>query len=312
MEVVTKGTKNRNARMSKIATESEEPIKNTNISKFTKMQNITTNAKTVIPTSVKNTNDFFIETPLNTEDDKKTNIKLLKASLDLEVINSWILPKGLLLHINYQGLENSLRKIKDGITYFGFLKDYNQDDNNSEIDYIINPKGEEYDDRYVGRHFKIEYYSNNNKYYIQDLGFGYGTFIKIIDELKIYDNYLINIGETYIVFKLSDNNTMNIKIFSGNEKYEPYVFKYNINKPILIGRDCDCDISIEDKRLSRFHCNINYDINNNIWLLKDGNKNSKSTNGTWLYAAENYQIYDGMIFKTNHNLFKCKYKFVEI
>ena len=76
MEVVTKGTKNRNARMSKIATESEEPIKNTNISKFTKMQNITTNAKTVIPTSVKNTNDFFIETPLNTEDDKKTNIKL--------------------------------------------------------------------------------------------------------------------------------------------------------------------------------------------------------------------------------------------
>ena len=59
MEVVTKGTKNRNARMSKIATESEEPTKNTNISKFTKMQNITTNAKTVIPTSVKNTNDFF-------------------------------------------------------------------------------------------------------------------------------------------------------------------------------------------------------------------------------------------------------------
>ena len=312
MEVVTKGTKNRNARMSKIATESEEPTKNTNISKFTKMQNITTNAKTVIPTSVKNTNDFFIETPLNTEDDKKTNIKLSKATLDLEVINSWILPKGLLLHINYQGLENSLRQLKDGITYFGFLKDYNQDDNNNEIDYIINPKGEEYDDRYVGRHFKIEYYSNNNKYYIQDLGFGFGTFIKIIDELIIKDNYLVNIGETYLVFTIDENGKINIKIFSGNEKYEPYSFNNDIIKSIYIGRDCDCDISIEDKRLSRIHCTLNYNKDNNYWFLKDGGDHGNSTNGTWLYATDEYEIYDGMVFKTNHNLFKCKIQYEKL
>ena len=297
--------------MSKIATEIEEPTKNPNIPKFTKMQNMTTNAKTVIPTSVKNTNDFFIETPLNTEDDKKTNIKLSKASLDLEVINSWILPKGLLLHINYQGLENSLRNLKDGITYFGFLKDYNQDDNNSEIDYIINPKGEEYDDRYVGRHFKIEYYSNNNKYYIQDLGFGFGTFIKIIDELIIKDNYLVNIGETYLVFTI-DENKINIKIFSGNEKYEPFIFNNDIIEPIFIGRDCDCLISIEDKRLSRIHCTLNYNKENKFWFLKDGGNNNFSTNGTWLYAAEEYEIFDGMIFKTNHNLFKCKYKYEKL
>ena len=254
--------------MSKIATEIEEPTKNPNIPKFTKMQNMTTNAKTVIPTSVKNTNDFFIETPLNTEDDKKTNIKLSKASLDLEVINSWILPKGLLLHINYQGLENSLRNLKDGITYFGFLKDYNQDDNNSEIDYIINPKGEEYDDRYVGRHFKIEYYSNNNKYYIKDLGSGFGTFIKIIDELIIKDNYLVNIGETYLVFTIDENEKINIKIFSGNEKYEPFISNNDINKQIYIGRDVDCDISIEDKRLSRIHCTLKYNKDNKYWFLK--------------------------------------------
>ena len=296
-----------------MVTESEEQTKYTNISKFSKMQNITqqSNIKSYIPTSTKNTNDFLIDTPLNIEENKNiTKIKTNKAYLDLEVINSWILPQGLLLHFNNEGLENSLRNMKDGITYFGFLKNNNQDNNNIEIDYIINPKDEEYDDnRYVGKHFKIEYCLNDNKYYIQDLGFGYGTFIKIIDELKLNDNYLINIGQTYIVFKISDNDTINIKIFSGNEKYEPYIFKCDINKTILIGRDYNCDISIEDKRLSRFHCNINYDINNNIWLLKDGNKNSKSTNGTWLYAAENYQIYDGMIFKTNHNLFKCKYKF---
>ena len=264
-------------------TESEEQTKYTNTSKFSKMQNITqqSNFKSYIPNNSKTTNDFLIDTPLNSDENKKANnIKNNKAYLDLEVINSWILPQGLLLHFNNEGLENSLRNMKDGITYFGFLKNNNQYNNNNEIDYIINPKDEEYDDnRYVGKHFKIEYCENDNKYYIQDLGFGYGTFIKI---------------------------------FSGNEKYEPYIFKSDINKTILIGRDYDCDISIEDKRLSRIHCNINYDINNKIWLLKDGNKNSNSTNGTWLYAAENYQIYDGMVFKTNHNLFKCKYKFDEL
>ena len=291
--------------MSKIATEIEEPTKNTNISKISKNINI----KTGIPISLKNTNDFFIESPLNTDNKRNNNIINNKVVLDLEVINSWILPKGLLLHINNEGLENSLRNKKDGITYFGFIKDYNKNNSNNEIDYIINPKDEEYDERYIGRHFKIEF--NVNKYFIQDLGFGFGTFIKIINELKIKDNYLVNIGETYLVFTI-DENKINIKIFSGNEKYEPFIFNNDIIEPIFIGRDCDCLISIEDKRLSRIHCTLNYNKENKFWFLKDGGNNNFSTNGTWLYAAEEYEIFDGMIFKTNHNLFKCKYKYEKL
>jgi hypothetical protein len=291
--------------MSKIATEIEEPTKNTNISKISKNINI----KSGIPLTLKNTNDFFIESPLNTDNKRNNNIINNKVFLDLEVINSWILPKGLLLHINNEGLENSLRNKKDGITYFGFIKDYNKNNINNEIDYIINPKDEEYDERYIGRHFKIEF--NVNKYFIQDLGFGFGTFIKIINELKIKDNYLVNIGETYLVFTI-DENKINIKIFSGNEKYEPFIFNNDIIEPIFIGRDCDCLISIEDKRLSRIHCTLNYNKENKFWFLKDGGNNNFSTNGTWLYAAEEYEIFDGMIFKTNHNLFKCKYKYEKL
>ena len=291
--------------MSKIATEIEEPTKNTNISKISKNINI----KSGIPITLKNTNDFFIESPLNTDNKRNNNIINNKVFLDLEVINSWILPKGLLLHINNEGLENSLRNKKDGITYFGFIKDYNKNNINNEIDYIINPKDEEYDERYIGRHFKIEF--NVNKYFIQDLGFGFGTFIKIINELKIKDNYLVNIGETYLVFTI-DENKINIKIFSGNEKYEPFIFNNDIIEPIFIGRDCDCLISIEDKRLSRIHCTLNYNKENKFWFLKDGGNNNFSTNGTWLYAAEEYEIFDGMIFKTNHNLFKCKYKYEKL
>ena len=41
---------------------------------------------------------------------------------------------------------------------------------------------------------------NNMKYYIKDLGCGYGTFKKISKETKLKDSYLINIGNSYIVF----------------------------------------------------------------------------------------------------------------
>ena len=43
----------------------------------------------------------------------------------------------------------------------------------------------------------------------------------------------------------------------------------------------------------------------------DGKGNLKedgSTNGTWSYLIEETEIYDGMIFKGNQNLFMCKYE----
>ena len=41
--------------------------------------------------------------------------------------------------------------------------------------------------------------------------------------------------------------------------------------------------------------------------MKDGDGGSKkSTNGTWLFAGEEEKIYDGMIFKAGHSLFKIE------
>ena len=54
--------------------------------------------------------------------------------LDLEVINSWNLPKGLKIHITKDHLENSLRNMNDGKIYFGFQKDINQSE---EKPYLI-------------------------------------------------------------------------------------------------------------------------------------------------------------------------------
>lgn len=84
------------------------------------------------------------------------------------------------------------------------------------------------------------------KYYIKDLGNGFGTFVKIQSESLLKDNSLINIGDSYLVCTMgveddtiiseyaSENNIkipslgnrdpsemLNIKIFSGNDKYDP-------------------------------------------------------------------------------------------
>jgi hypothetical protein len=78
-----------------------------------------------------------------------------------------------------------------------------------------------------------------------------------------------------------------------------------LNKEITIGRSENSDVILQDKMLSRIHCILFYDENKG-WLIKDGNElNQPSTNGTWVFAYDECEIYDEMIFKSNSNLFSC-------
>ena len=106
----------------------------------------------------------------------------------------------------------------------------------------------------MGKHFQIRYDWNTKKYYIKDLGNGFGTFIKLINETRIKDNLLINIGETYIVFSFNNENEkeLMIKLFTWDEQCNTYIFNTDNQHYIIIGRDSSlCDIIIEDKMLSR-------------------------------------------------------------
>jgi len=40
------------------------------------------------------------------------------------------------------------------------------------------------------------------------------------------------------------------------------------------------------------------------WTLTDGFDGRPSTNGTWLYVSEDFEIYDGLVFKAHQMLFK--------
>ena len=59
--------------------------------------------------------------------------------------------------------------------------------------------------------------------------------------------------------------------------------------------------------LSRIHCIVCYDKNYNIWVIKDGGDKGMSTNGTWIFAFDEIEIKEGMIFKINANLLSCHF-----
>ena len=278
---------------------------NTNINKKHKIDNNKMMNNSNSSEKIQIRKDLF---NINDKDSKYTN-------LDLEVINSWNLPKGLKLHINKDKLENSLRNAEDGKIFFGYDKDLANNKNylsdSVKLDYLLMPKDNEYNEKFIGIHFVIKYDENNYKYYIKDLGSGYGTFIKLVSPLRIINNLLINIGDTFIVFSLNEENeNISLKLFTGDEQTETYEFTPD-KKIITIGRDKMSDIYIEDKLLSRKQCYLYYkndenDKQKNKWFIKDGDiKGKKSTNDTWMYSFKDTLIYDQMIFKTNHNLFKC-------
>ena len=110
--------------------------------------------------------------------------------------------------------------------------------------------------------------------------------------------------------KSKSDNSLNIKIFSLNTNIKSYKF-FPSQCPITIGRSKDNNIYIDDDMLSRIHCTI--DFGNEKWFIQDGYaKNGlneeeikKSTNGCWIYAYDEIQIVNKMIFKSNHNIFIC-------
>ena len=279
-----------------------------------------------------NTNDNSISpvsTTLLQKITKKADI------LMIEVINSFSLDKNLKIEINPLGMvQGSKRNANDGFTYFGLLDDEQEDNNetnenkNKEIDFEINSNDvntNNENNNIIGRHFRIRFDINSMKYYIKDLGLGYGTFKKIVKKAKIKDTYLINIGNSYIVCTFgvdeyypegkgnlvdSGDKTLNIRVFSDLPQTEPYFFNPKQFKRIYVGRDISCNIIVDDSLLSRVHCTIDYSEEEG-WVIYDGridedeNKNKPSTNGTWLFLIEESEIYDGLIFKNNKNAFEC-------
>jgi len=252
--------------------------------------------------------------------------------LVLTIKDSLFLKVGLRIKINALGLEgNSLRNKKDGFTYFGLMapnereSDINIDFSTSDITNNIN----NYKDEPIqyGRQFRIRFDINKSCYYIKDCsnGSGYGSFMKIINQIKIKDKTLINIGGNYLAFSFGTNDyeqlddeanekengnenenesILTIIVFSGESNNISYVFNQNQTNKIYIGKNENCNIVLNDDFLDDFHCTVEYK-NKLGWVINDGYNNKKSEAGTWFGLSEERKIVEGMIIQSNQNIYEC-------
>lgn len=84
---------------------------------------------------------------------------------------------------------------------------------------MIPTKNEEEKEKHRGRQFQIHFDPETMAYKIKDLGIGFGAFVKLNSPLVLRDNFLLNMGESYIVANLLRGHeegisNLRLKIFS--------------------------------------------------------------------------------------------------
>jgi len=208
-----------------------------------------------------------------------------------------------LMKINALGLEGSLRKKHDGITYIGSVL--------HEGSQVLNDFVIPEDSTSLGRrHLMIRYNPSTRKYLLKDLGEGSGTFVKIDIPIPVKQGYIVSFGESHMVTQfdqspssyllLRDNITL--KFLDGPKVDQMFTYQPG-EKTITIGRMAECDIRFEDNSLSRVQCSLSH-IPGKGWMVSDGDGKKGSTNGTWLFVDDMFEVFNNMVFKAGQTLFQ--------
>ncbi|CAG9318054.1 unnamed protein product [Blepharisma stoltei] len=217
------------------------------------------------------------------------------TKLTLSIIDTEGMQIGTEYEIYPMGLKGSSRRIQDGCVYAGTLRF----ENNIIINDIIlseNEKG-------VGKkHFLIQFDKYQKNYFLKDLGDGMGTFIRLDKPLKLKSNHIISFGDSHLVITIEQPNLC-LKFIDGPKTEEKFTYG-PADGPIKIGRMADCNIRFDDSSLSRYQCIFKFE---DSWYLIDGDGRKLSTNGTWLFCEDFFEIFDGLVFKAGQTLFKAQY-----
>ena len=228
--------------------------------------------------------------------------------LRLKVLSSTSLQKFSIITISPLGCEGSLRGVQDGCTYFG---NEQSEDGMERNDLVIPLEGGQ---KQTGRHFVIRFDLATETYYLKDLGQGLGCFIRLERPMPLKDSMLIHIGESFLLANILPRLTLRkfprlrIMLYGGNCTGEVFYFNATeyYDKKIRIGRLPTCEIRVDDSLISKVQACVFFSTGEG-WVLADGDMDQQraSTNGTWLYAGSEVEVYSGLVFKASQSLFQA-------
>ncbi|CAG9330328.1 unnamed protein product [Blepharisma stoltei] len=246
----------------------------------------------------------FIALPLENSGQRQEQSLLSSGSLISEneiltgpkmkfiIVEGNSLPKNTEYRINPGGYEGSTRTPKDGLVYFG---------NSSEKSDIVIHDSEASENN----HMVVRYDVQKKKYFLKDLGEGTGTFVKITKPFSLKNGNVVSFGESHMLVQLnSANSDISLKFLEGPKADEVLSFTPD-DSDIQIGRIQDCKVVFNDSSLSRYQLILKFQDQVG-WILEDGNGVKGSTNGTWLFAEDFFEIHDGLLFKVGQTLFLAK------
>mmetsp|Transcript_8404 Transcript_8404/g.16739 ORF Transcript_8404/g.16739 Transcript_8404/m.16739 type:complete len:134 (-) Transcript_8404:2200-2601(-) len=131
--------------------------------------------------------------------------------------------------------------------------------------------------------------------------------MRIDEALLLKSSYKISFGCSLVrVLFYEDIERPNLGLcFTEGPKFDQ-VFTFEADeKEVRIGRMVDCQVRIDDSELSRYQAVIRYEDGVG-WAIYDGDGTKASTNGTWLFLEEQFELRPGFVFKAGSTLFKVK------
>ena len=260
----------------------------------------------------------------------KNSISEIKDLDRTKLILSGDLFFGKNIRMTPNGIDNNFLKRNERTTFFGIKnlydlngKPYNDylinyakkrknDKNDDDKNIIVNPEKINEEKKYVDednstRVFKIIYDKESDEYKFIYLEHSLFLYYLIKNKLILEKNkkYYIILDEVflYILIKKEINKKPKIcmKVENGNDS-KKYLF-YQEDTPIKIGRK-NCNININLISLSKFHCFIDYSINDGNFFFQD----NCSKNGSVLLLKEDdtIPIKGKMNFKLENTFFQIE------
>ena len=202
------------------------------------------------------------------------------------------------------------RGIGDGVTIFG-SNVYQEEDASNKIniikpDFILN-LNEKYNYPYI---FMIYFEKKEKSYFIRPYSSNNNdnriVYAKLTNGNKLPLKQKEFIWAGNVIFQVSPLENNNLEIVNLSKQNLSLIPKQTFNasskKEVTIGRQKDCDFAFpNNKSFSRIQTTIEFDEENQEWIIIDGSRTKSSTNGTWVYCNHSFPIKDKMIIQVLNN-----------